>query len=207
MGQLSFFAKMWPNSVDGGNKGKCQLEFTDGDKYEINFPTIKVGGTLLGKRLFGVVGQITLKSLNNNLQTVITINPDERGVFGKLFSSKATYPDRFTGFIAESDSVTCTDNVYSLQDNDLSKCSFEGDYTDYINMDGKEVWKHDSCKYYKLGRAGYILDSDSLLREDLLLLKNGDEDEAAEAKTILEERQRRDKKLREKGSKKKKSKA
>jgi hypothetical protein len=42
----------------------------------------------------------------------------------------------------------------------------------------------------------YTLPSDSTIREDLALLKNGDEDAAGKAKVKLEELQRKDRKLR-----------
>jgi len=50
-------------------------------------------------------------------------------------------------------------------------------------------------------KMDFVLPSDTILREDITLLKHGFDDLAQEAKTYLEERQRHDRNLREKNQK------
>lgn len=74
--------------------------------------------------------------------------------------------------------------------------NLEGEFSDYIKFDDKVYWEYsdEDVNYYRLG---YTLPSDSTLREDILWLKEGDEDKTQAAKVMLEEIQRADRKLRQ----------
>jgi hypothetical protein len=52
-------------------------------------------GTLYGERTFAIVDKLCIVDEKNDLLTHIEFNPDERGTFSKIFSSKSTYPDYF----------------------------------------------------------------------------------------------------------------
>ena len=75
--------------------------------------------------------------------------------------------------------------------------TIEGEWTRYLKIDGKEYWKQENLNLPDLEKMEFTLPSDSTYREDLILLKNGMEDYAQQAKTELEEIQRKDRKLRE----------
>jgi hypothetical protein len=94
-------------------------------------------------------------------------------------------------------------NVYRInsEKNILSK--IEGEWSRYLKFDGKDYWRQGENKIADILKQDFILPSDSLYREDTILLKNGFEDLAQQAKTNLEEIQRNDKRLREKEAKNK----
>lgn len=58
------------------------------------------------------------------------------------------------------------------------------------------MWDYNEYPHYELKYMKFTLPSDSTLRDDLILLKNGNEDAASEAKIKLEELQRHDRKMR-----------
>jgi sialic acid synthase SpsE len=58
------------------------------------------------------------------------------------------------------------------------------------------VWDYNEFAHYDLKYMKFTLPSDSTIREDLVLLKSGNEQSASEAKTKLEELQRHDRKMR-----------
>ena len=93
-------------------------------------------------------------------------------------------------------------NVYKInsEKNILSK--IEGEWSRYLKFDGKEYWRQGESGSAEMYKQPFNLPSDSLFREDTILLKNGFEDLAQQAKTSLEEIQRNDKKLRENEAKK-----
>jgi hypothetical protein len=58
------------------------------------------------------------------------------------------------------------------------------------------VWDYNEFAHYELKYMKFTLPSDSTLREDIIALKAGKEEEAGKAKVRLEEFQRKDRKLR-----------
>jgi hypothetical protein len=129
--------------------------------------------------------------------SAIRINPDDRGYFSKLLKKKKQFPDYFTGFIADKQNATLNTktNIWECDDNDML-AKLEGEWTNYLNIDGKEVWKQKDQVILPIEKMPFTLKSDSQLREDILLYKNGFDDYAQEAKVFLEERQRNDRHLR-----------
>ena len=92
-------------------------------------------------------------------------------------------------------------NIYKInsEKNILSK--IEGEWSRYVKFDGKDYWRQGENKSAEILKQDFHLPSDSLFREDTILLKNGYVDLAQQAKTALEENQRNDRKLRENESK------
>jgi hypothetical protein len=76
-------------------------------------------------------------------------------------------------------------------------CTIEGEFTNFLKFDGECYWEYKNYVYPKFMRMSYTLPSDSTFREDLILLKNKNEDDAQKVKIKLEEIQRNDKKARE----------
>ncbi len=81
----------------------------------------------------------------------------------------------------------------------LSK--LEGEWGRFINIDDICYWIIEEQKLTDMERTGFILPSDSQYRPDIVLWRMGLEEKAQEAKSYLEEIQRRDKDLREKNKK------
>ncbi len=80
---------------------------------------------------------------------------------------------------------------------------FEGEWSNYLKCDDKLLWKQGDMDLPILEKMNYTLPSDSRLRWDVLLLKNGNEEWAQQAKIRLEELQRADRKSKEKFTKNK----
>ncbi len=79
----------------------------------------------------------------------------------------------------------------------------DGEFTKDVKFDGVTYWEYDYNGFPQLKRMKNTLLSDSMYREDLIWLKNGDQDMSQKFKVKLEEIQRNDKKLREVNKKKK----
>ena len=72
----------------------------------------------------------------------------------------------------------------------------EGTFMGYIDFNGKRYWTHDKMAPFKPTIIDNGLPSDHSRREDRIQLMNGDMRKAQEGKEMLEEKQRRDAKLR-----------
>jgi len=130
----------------------------------------------------------------------INFNPDERSGFSKLWSKKTTFPDNFSGEITKlSDAkFDAKKKTYKLNKDYFTYVKIDGDWSKSISFDDTILWDYDTFMHYELERVEYTLPSDSTLREDLLFLKSGNEDQAQKEKIRLEDAQRNDRKLREK---------
>ena len=124
-----------------------------------------------------------------------------------MFSSKKNFPDyfryyilrNFSGFIANSNDILFNSdkNIYKINNEKNIISKIEGEWSRYLKFDEKEYWRQGEIKLADIKKHDFILPSDSLFREDTILLKNGYEDLAQKAKTYLEEKQRNDRILRE----------
>ena len=84
------------NSIDAHTKGVFYVEYSDGTKHKIYSCNIQMTGTLYGERTFALVDKLMIIDENNDYLVHIEFNPDERGTFSKIFTSKNTFPDYFT---------------------------------------------------------------------------------------------------------------
>jgi len=73
----------------------------------------------------------------------------------------------------------------------------EGSWLQNINIGEKTYWSFGSPFPYELQYFDNPLPSDSNYRLDILYMRAGDDNKAQEAKIVLEEKQRTDRKLRE----------
>ena len=80
-------------------------------------------------------------------------------------------------------------------------CMVTGHWTEDLYIDGVEYWHIDDHKGFEVRRVKDPLPSDCRFREDLVHLGAGEEDTAQKWKEILEERQRKDRRLREQAEK------
>jgi len=83
-----------------------------------------------------------------------------------------------------------------LNKNYTTFASIHGEWSKNFHFDDELLWDFNDYVHFDLQRMNYTLRSDSTLREDIMLLKSGLENEAGDAKNRLEEIQRRDRKLR-----------
>lgn len=83
------------NSVKINYVGDFIVEFPDGDKHKIIFPDMKLSGTMMGTRTLNFRGTLYVIDEKNDMIAEISLDPDERGWFGKMTKKKQTYPDYF----------------------------------------------------------------------------------------------------------------
>jgi hypothetical protein len=76
-------------------KGNFIVEYPDGTKHKIIYPTLKLEGTMVGSRALKFRGKLLVLDMKNDIISQINLDPDERGFMSKLFSKKTTYPDYF----------------------------------------------------------------------------------------------------------------
>jgi hypothetical protein len=73
----------------------------------------------------------------------------------------------------------------------------EGEWSNFFKIDDNIYWRQGESDLPQIEKMEFFLPSDSTLRPDVILLKNGHEEYAQLAKIHLEEIQRNDRKLRE----------
>jgi len=91
-GHYSTGASTGANSIKATKQGKFNIIFNDGNCYELLFPQVFIKGTTMGKKLFNFKKMCAVLDHKNNLTALITLNPDEKGFFASIFSSKQKSP-------------------------------------------------------------------------------------------------------------------
>jgi hypothetical protein len=196
-----------PNSFKIGAKGRTIILFNDGVRiYFDNSPMI-LKGTIFGDRAIDFTGNIQVIDESNDLICDILINPDNRsGFFNKFFQKKNTFPDYVSGIITSRKNnakYNIKNKKYEIIDREKEIYSkMEGEFSSEINFDGKNYWKFEEGSFPKFYRQDFTLPSDSCYREDEYFLINNEESIAGAYKNVMEERQRRDRRLRNEYEKK-----
>jgi hypothetical protein len=167
--------------VDIHQNGVFQLEFDDGFTYEWQYPVITVFGIVKGERSVLVKGPIIVKDTLNEVTTEIELGPK---------------PDRARG-ITKQRHCQLYGGIGDGSGKLYSKLT--GDYTRAIEVDGVEIWNLDkNFSHRPIADVAdeELLPSDSRFRLDRMLLINKDLPTADVVKVVVEECQRREKKLR-----------
>jgi hypothetical protein len=186
------------NSVSGAQKGIHIIDFPDGSNIKYVLPEIVLKGVLWGERIMEYVGTIFFRDAKNKICARLSIPiPSESSFLSSWWSGAATPPsDYLRGEIYR----------YEVNDRDGSEIkgqvlsTIAGTWLGCIEFDEKPYWSISSgLVAAAVAPVADPLPSDSRFREDLRALKDGKLEGAAEWKTKLEEKQRRDKKLRQNG--------
>jgi len=179
------------NAVSGQQKGRHVIEFQDGSKIVYNLPQVVLQGVLWGERVMNYEGTINFIDEKNGIGAVIYIPPPQDPISWAAWWGGATkLPTDYLG-----------GQVYKLKGNPHTKgdtiSNLVGSWLGRIEFDGKIYWsiKANLKKNIPIA-AKNPLPSDARYREDLSNLKDGNMDKAHEWKSTLENRQRRDAKLR-----------
>lgn len=209
-GYYEFIATTSANSVKGRQKGRTTIKIEQ-NVYYITYPIVNITGTLVGKRYFNWQGILTVTSPSENLYCEIVLNPDKKNSIAGLFAKAQTPSDFFTGSIQrikpthpvlteagrkeiEESGKKSFINLTEEIESDL--CRIEGYWTLFLDIDTQRYWSFDEYRPYLLASAPGLIPSDSSFRPDLRSLIDNNVDEAQVQKDILENIQRRDKKLR-----------
>ncbi|CAI2382818.1 unnamed protein product [Moneuplotes crassus] len=191
-GSYEYTAKLtdFGNSATGRQIGKNYIEFPDGTRIDYEFPYMKIGGLLFGKRTIKFSGKVQFSDPKNHLIGQLAFNSE-----GGIFKRKQGPVDQFTGTIERNGTVVS---------------EIEGSWLENISFDGKIYWQLDKCHMIKPIIPSKCLPSDCRFREDSVAFGEGDLVWSQKEKERLEELQRADRKLRQDQAKlrrKKKSKS
>jgi hypothetical protein len=101
-GSYEYTAKLtdFGNSVTGRQQGKNYIEFLDGTKISFEYPFMKIGGLLFGKRTIKFSGTVQFEDLKNGITAEMKFNPE-----GGMFKKSKGPVDEFTGAIHHGDPV------------------------------------------------------------------------------------------------------
>jgi len=171
-GYLNFKSNAWINSMTLTNTGKRYVEFKDGTHIDFNYCQDLYSNTFWGNFRHENIGKVHWNDITHEIKAEMSLGG----------SAKSRLSDYFEGVITDKDG-----NVLS---------NFTGSYLSHIDFDGKRYWdiRHNiDIEEYPIKNQ---IKSSSIYRKDSLLLYEKKLEEAQDAKTELEEIQRRDRRLR-----------
>ena len=199
-GYYSTVASTGANNIKASKIGKFFIKFKDGIIYELFPPQVMVKGITIGKRTYNYKKMALVTDKLNEYAAIIKFNPDEKGFFTSLFSSKQkTFPDTVKGEIFHYKNLIIEDpGKYSKQKDTKEIEIITGEWTNNLNFSNIPYWKLNDFSLIPIFRIKKPLPSDSSFREDLIAFIIDDQDTAQKVKEIYEETQRNDRKLREK---------
>lgn len=186
------------NSILANIEGSLILDFK-GEKLECVYGDYLLHGVVFGARSVTYKSSFYIIDRTNNLISFFEVNPKETGFIGSLFGlGKKNFPDYLKGYITDLSNVKYDKKhkTYSLVNDKVYYSVIEGEFTNYLNIDGKEYWSNERNNPAQQLKQEFTLESDSRLRDDLLLYKNGQNELSQYAKMRLEDIQRNDVKLR-----------
>jgi len=171
-GYLNFTSNAWINSMKLTNTGKRCVDFKDGTHIDFDYCQDQYSNTFYGTFRHENIGGVHWNDVTHGLKAEMSLGG----------SAKSALSDYFEGTIKDKDG-----NVLS---------NFTGSYLSHIDFDGKRYWdirRNIDIEEYPIKNQ---IKSSSIYRKDSLLLYQRKMDEAQDAKTELEEIQRRDRRLR-----------
>jgi len=197
-------AYFYPNSVQAALYGKKVIQVLGRypATYKITKPQVEIEGITFGKRTFKYSGKIIIEDTVNDLYGAICINPVKKGFFATLFGGNDHRVDYIKGFITkEKRALEDVESVVFKESGHVGVC--EGYWIEKLCFDGKVVWEVGGVQSEVIKRPKNKMLSDSALRLDVQALKRGDEKEAQRIRSLLNNVQKKDKKLRRENIKKK----
>ena len=195
-GDANWTATTRANSVRAHQQGVNWVRFTsDGAEVTWNLPIVNLRNVLFGERSLKYSGNMVFEDKQNGLSIDVEVDPEfEKGflakssLFSSLFASgsQGPGPDIIRGELLQHGQP-----IDAVSGSWLSHVHFRAP--------GRSYWTRDVGEIHFPEPAAAPLASDSRFRKDLVALKAGDLKRAQEGKQELEEKQRRDAKLRKKG--------
>jgi len=175
------------NAIKGLQKGPNFVEFPAYEsQISFNLPEAWVRGMLYGQRLIEYDGRVDFVDEKNGLRCELQFNPTGQSLMSSFWGKKLP-SDHVRGEIVNADKTVLS----TVSGSWLGALEFDNQvYWEFSeNTDLKEPTPSEPC-----------LPSDSRFREDSSNLAKREMELAGEWKTKLEEKQRRERKLREQGA-------
>ena len=171
-GYFNFKSNAWINSMKLTNTGKRCVDFKDGTHIDFNYCNDQYSNTFYGILRDENIGDMKWEDTTHGIIAEMSLGG----------SAKSALSDYFDGEIKDKEGKVLS--------------SFTGSYLSHIDFDGKRYWdirRNIDIEEFPIKNQ---LKSSSIYRPDSLLLYERKLDEAQDAKTELEEIQRRDRRLR-----------
>lgn len=210
-GAILYNGKVRPNTVTLFSETWSTLQFDDGRKLTFNWPWLQMGNFLIGTRKIMMTKLVCVKSEEARVKCIVKFNKE---VKKKMLGLMTTYaynevhgalyiydPEREKSMIKKKfyDTISSLSKMSDIE-HELEVVS--GNWLEKLCFDDKEYW---NAKDFELGKihvpAKDCLPSSYRYREDLIWLHYGDLERAGKWKDILEVQQRKERKIRNKGTK------
>jgi len=193
-GNCTWSASTRANTIKGTQRGPCHIDFPDGSRITYSLPDILIKGVMWGDRVTELSGSIIFSDNKNGIEAEVFFNPEAQGFIRSLFSKSKESTDTVRGEIYRPSA-----SGVQRKKGDNTVSNIEGSWLSHLDFDGTRLWD------LKMPADGVIpepnpLPSDSRHRADLIALREGDLERAKDSKVALEEKQRFEKKLRQKGA-------
>ncbi|CAK4082701.1 unnamed protein product [Aphanomyces euteiches] len=174
-GMCEFEAHLAGNTVVNAQAGQVKIEFANGAVVTYEMPKFKMHGIVLGERMFEFTGDCSFVDTASNLRGTL-------GMDGNSSFLGKSHADDIKGTIKGGKPVV------------VSKIG--GSWLRSLHFDDRVVWDITTEPVFLPEPVASPLPSDVSFRDDLIMLKRGDLDEAQRHKLLMEEEQRRDQRLR-----------
>jgi len=175
------------NIVKGIQKGPNFVDFKDGSRIVISLPHLIFRGLMWGDRIQDLGGTLKFEDEANNLSCELIISPEQPGWVASWFKTPKYPTDYLLGDIIDTKTKKKVVHV-------------EGAWLSHIEFDGDRYWDMDKTVPCSLNPLSHPLPSDCRYRYDLQALLAGGSEEAQRLKTVLEEKQRLEARLRVEGN-------
>lgn len=195
-GFISIYAKTGVNNCKILKLGNIFIEYKNGQKYKIYFPSYYIGGITIGKRSFNVKDSSLIIDESNRLVSFIKFYDKNRNN-----NKNIRYPDEFEGKLISINEIKIDKKGSKhliIEEDSIPLANFNGNWTKELSFGNKIYWKRNKINLCKLYEPDYKLKSDSSLRPDLKLYNQNKIKEAEKILIELDKQQLNDFKLRNK---------
>ena len=162
-GYISLYTKTGINNCKVRKIGHLFIEYKNGQKYKIYYPSYYIGGVTIGKRSFNVRDISLVVDETNRLVSCIKF-------YNKNYNNK--YPDEFEGNLISINEIKIDNKSPKhiiLEEDTIPLAKFDGEWCNELRFGNKVYWKRNKNHLYKLFEPEYKLNSDSSLRPELKL--------------------------------------
>lgn len=202
-GYISIYTRTGINNCKVLKLGHIFIEYKDGQKYKIYYPSYYIGGITIGKRSFNVKDSSLVIDETNRLVSFIKFKDrknDEVNLNNNYIHTDK-YPDEFNGKIISINEIKIDEKGnkhYIVEEDTIPLAELCGRWTKELIIGNKLYWKRDKNNLLKLYEPEYKLRSDSSLRKDLILYNENNIESAEKILVELNKEQNNDFKLRDK---------
>ena len=206
-GYISIYTRTGINNCKVLKLGHIFIEYKDGQKYKIYYPSYYIGGITIGKRSFNVKDSSLVIDETNRLVSFIKFKDRKNDEVNLNNNNIHTdkYPDEFNGKIISINEIKIDEKGnkhYIVEEDTIPLAELCGRWTKELIIGNKLYWKRDKNNLLKLYEPEYKLRSDSSLRKDLILYNENNIESAEKILVELNKEQNNDFKLRDKYKKK-----